>query len=107
MRSTDEQFHEIAARASKLRKARKLRRTIAAEGVSGCVCLALLIRCAVVIPSFEDAIREPAQVYYGGLLLSSPFLGHVVIGILGFLLGICLTLLCVHLRKQRKEGEKR
>lgn len=107
MRSIDEQLNEITARSAKLRRKQKLRRMIAAESISSCVCLALLIRCAVVMPFFETAIRDSADVYYGGLLLSSPSLGYVVIGVLGFLLGICITILCVHLHKQRQEGDKR
>ena len=107
MRSTDEQLNEITARAAKLRKKQTLRRLIAAESIACCVCLALLIRCAVVMPAFEAAVRDSADAYYGGLLLSSPSLGYVVIGVLGFFLGICVTLLCVHLHKQRTEGDKR
>ena len=107
MRSTDEQLNEITARAAKLRKKQTLRRMITAESIACCVCLALLVRGAVVMPVFETAIRDSADAYYGGLLLSSPSLGYVVIGVLGFLLGICITLLCVHLHKQRTEGDKR
>lgn len=107
MRSTDEQLNEITARAAALRRRQRLRRRIAAESLAACVCLALLIRGAVVMPAFETAIRNSADAYYGGLLLSSPSLGYVVIGVLGFLLGICITLLCIHLHKQRTEGDKR
>ena len=107
MRSTDEQMNEITARAAKLRNKQALRRRVTAEGIACCICLALLLRAAAVMPAFETALRDSADAYYGGLLLSSPSLGYVVIGVLGFLLGICITLLCVHLHAQRKEGDGR
>lgn len=107
MHSTDEQLNEITARAAKLRKKQTLRRTMAAESVFGCICLALLIHCAGAMPAFETAVQDSADAYYGGMLLSSPALGYVVIGVLGFLLGICITLLCVNLHKQGKERDER
>lgn len=107
MRSTDEQMMEITARAAEMKKEQKLRKAIAAEALSCCVCTALLIWCAAAMPSFEVAIRDSAKNYYGGLLLSSPALGYVVMSILGFLLGICITLLCLHLHNQDREGDVR
>ena len=106
MRSTDEQMKEIRARAAKLREKQILRRRIAAESLSAVVCLALILCCAAVMPTLETAVRDPADSYYGGLLLSSSSLGYVVIGILGFFLGICITLLCVHLHKQKEEDKR-
>ena len=106
MRSTDEQMNEITVRAAKLRKKQKMTRTIAAESISGCICLVLIICCACVLPSLETTVQDSSAEYYAGMLLSSPSLGYVVIGVLGFLLGICVTLLCVHLHRQEKEGRE-
>ena len=103
MRSTDEQLNEITVRSAKLRKKQKMSRIIAAESISVCVCLVLLICSACIMPSLETTVQDSSMEYYGGMLLSSPSLGYVVIGVLGFLLGICITLLCVHLHKQQKE----
>ncbi len=89
-----------------MKRQQRLRAEIAAESIACVACLGLLIWTALVMPDLETAVRDSADAYYGGMLLSSPALGYVVIGVLGFLSGICITLLCNHLHKRSREGDQ-
>ena len=43
-----------------------------------------------------------------GLILSVPYLGYVVIGLLAFVLGILVTMLCLHIKDLRgMDAEKK
>ena len=44
---------------------------------------------------------------YGSLLLAAPYIGYVIVGILAFALGICVTLLCIRLKELREKERER
>ena len=46
-------------------------------------------------------MRSSEEQLYGSLILSTPYLGYVVIGILTFVLGVLVTILCLHLNDLR------
>ena len=107
MRNTDEQLREIALRAAGLKRERRSRRLIAAEALSVCVCAALLVAVSLLTPRVEGAaVSSGSTGHLGSLILTAPWLGYVIISVLAFLLGICVTLLCLHLRR-RKESERK
>ena len=37
------------------------------------------------------------------ILTAAPYVGYVVVAVLAFVLGICVTMLCTAYRKQRKK----
>jgi len=104
MRNLDEQLREIHTRSEKLKKARRDRRALALGGSLSCTCLVLIVIVSLSLPSFSDAAAAQNS-RYGSLILSAPYLGYVIIGVLAFLLGICVTLLCVHLARRGREAE--
>ena len=69
------------------------------------LCLCLIVCAAFFIPGADEMRQESSTGAFGSLILSSPYLGYIVIGTLSFALGVCLTLLCLHLRAKEK-GEK-
>lgn len=101
MRNTDEQLREILSRAEYIRL---LRRNRAAEIGAACLCAALIIALSLVIPLAKGELAEPSG-SYASLIQNAPELGYVVIGVLAFALGVCFTLLCVHLAGKR-EGKQ-
>ena len=106
MRNTEDQLREIARRADGLRRVRRDRRLLLAQGTSVAVCLVLIVAAAVFMPRFgTDSVGGGGA--YGSVILSSPALGYIVIGVLAFLLGVCATLLCLHMRRRRREGGKK
>jgi hypothetical protein len=105
MRSIDDQMNEITKRSRKIQRKQKNHRLIITDTIGACACLALLVGVASGISNIEIGSWDAAGSIYGSLLLSAPAAGYVTIGVLGFLLGICITLLCLHLHRQRRDGE--
>ena len=115
MRSHEERFAETKRRiAARQRKEQRRRSTIAT--VSAAACLVLIVGVSFAMPGMVAGIRpgdyagyETAASMYGG----GAALGYIVIGLLSFLLGVCVTVLCFRLRQinredsQDREGEGR
>lgn len=106
MRSTDEQLREIIQRAEIVKEKRIMKKAILADGIASCICLALLIAAAVSLPNLKTAQAGNTASQYGSLLLAAPYIGYVIVSLLAFALGICVTLLCFHWKKW-KEREKK
>lgn len=107
MRTTEEQLKEINQRVNTIQKQRSLRRQIALDLASGGSCLILLVVVCIWIPKLTEQEIENTASNYGGLLLSAPYLGYVLVGILAFTLGICITLLCFHYKKLKQQRQER
>lgn len=103
MRSSDEQFQMVLARADRLREIQAARKAAMAWALSAVACLALLIAVVRIIPRTSAAAIAAGSAQYGSLLLGAPYMGYVVVGVLAFLLGICVTLLCRQLRRLREK----
>ena len=115
MRSHEERVAETKRRIAKIERAKRRRNTITmASAVAA--CLALLIGASLAMPGIAASIQtgdysgfETAASMYGG----GAALGYIVIGLLAFLLGVCVTVLCFRLRQmnrddtQDKESEER
>ena len=72
-------------------------------------CLVLIVGVALSMPGIAARIQtgdysgyETAASMYGG----SAALGYIVIGLLAFLLGVCVTVLCFRLRQVDREGTR-
>ena len=109
MRSHEERVAEakrrIAAGEQENRRQRD-RRTVA---LAAAACLALLVGASLAMPGI--AARIQINDYAGfetaaGIFRSSAALGYIVIGLLAFLLGVCLTILCFQLRRMHRENEQ-
>ena len=106
MRNTDEQLREIMRRAELVKEKRNDRRLFQESLIAVCACLILLTVVSVHLPRFAPALQSPEMRQYGSLLLAAPFTGYVVVGMLAFALGICVTLLCVHWKALRRKEDK-
>ena len=90
------------------REKRRRRNTVTmASAVAA--CLALLIGASLAMPGIASRIQTgdysgfetTASMYGGGAAL-----GYIVIGLLAFLLGICVTVLCFRLRQMNREDDQ-
>ena len=115
MRSHEERVAETKRRISKIEREKRLRRNKITMASAVAACLVLLIGASLAMPGIAASIRtgdysgfETAASMYGGGAL-----GYIVIGLLAFLLGVCVTVLCFRLRQmnrddtQDKESEDR
>ena len=106
MRNTDDQLHEILRRAEIVTEKRSRRKSLLTDGAAACVCLVLLLAVAVYLPRLTPVQSENTVSRYGSLLLGASYVGYVIVGLLAFALGICVTLLCVHWKKLKEREQE-
>jgi ABC-type Fe3+ transport system permease subunit len=104
MRTTSERTDAIEKRTRALKRRQKKRRSLLTAGLSAAACLALIVAAALAMPglmkqqAFKTSASGAASVFH-----ASSAAGYVIIGVLAFALGCCVTILCYRLR--RRNGE--
>ena len=106
MRSHEERVAETKRRIAKIEQEKRWRRNTVTMASAVAACLALLIGASLAMPGIATRIQtgdysgfETAASMYGG----GAALGYIVIGLLAFLLGVCVTVLCFRLRQMSRE----
>ena len=111
MRSHEERVVEAKRRIAKMERGKRLRRNTLAMASAVAACLVLLIGASLAMPGIAESIQTgdysgfetAASIFHGGAAL-----GYIVIGLLAFLLGVCVTVLCFRLRQMsREDGQDR
>ena len=106
MRSHEERVVEAKRRIAKIEREKRRRRNTVTMASAVAACLALLVGASFAMPGIAASIQtgdyagfETAASMYGG----GAALGYIVIGLLAFLLGVCVTVLCFRLRQMSRE----
>ena len=106
MRSHEERVAEAKRRIAKIEREKRRRRDTITMASTVAACLVLLIGASLAMPGIAANIQtgdysgfETAASMYGG----GAALGYIVIGLLAFLLGVCVTVLCFRLRQMNRE----
>ena len=109
MRSHEERLAETKRRIAKIEREKRRRRNTITMASAVAACLALLIGASLAMPGIAANIQtgdymgfETAASMYGG----GAALGYIVIGLLAFLLGVCVTVLCFRLRQMNREDTR-
>ena len=109
MRSHEERVAETKRRIAKIEREKRRRRNTVTMASAVAACLALLIGASLAMPGIAASIQtgdysgfETAASMYGG----GAVLGYIVIGLLAFLLGVCVTVLCFRLRQMNREDDQ-
>ena len=109
MRSHEERVAETKRRIAKIEREKRLRRDKFTMISAVAACLVLLIGASLAMPGIAANIQtgnysgfETAASMYGG----GAALGYIVIGLLAFLLGVCVTVLCFRLRQMNREDDQ-
>ena len=111
MRSHEERVAEAKRRIAKIEREKRRRRNTVTMASAVAACLALLIGASLAMPGIAASIQTcdysgfetAASIFHGGAAL-----GYIVIGLLAFLLGVCVTVLCFRLRQMnREDGQDR
>ena len=111
MRSHEERVAEAKRRIAKIEREKRRRRNTITMASAVAACLALLIGASLAMPGIAACIQTgdysgfetAASIFHGGAAL-----GYIVIGLLAFLLGVCVTVLCFRLRQMnREDGQDR
>ena len=106
MRSHEERVAETKRRIAKMEREKRRRRNTITMASAVAACLALLIGASLAMPGIAASIQTgnysgletAASIFHGGAAL-----GYIVIGLLAFLLGVCVTVLCFRLRQMNRE----
>ena len=109
MRSHEERVAETKRRIAKMEREKQRRRNTITMASAVAACLALLIGASLAMPGIATRIQTgdysgfetTASMYGGGAAL-----GYIVIGLLAFLLGVCVTVLCFRLRQMNRENDQ-
>ena len=106
MRSHEERVAETKRRIAKIELEKRRRRNTITMVSAVAACFALLVGASLAMPGIAASIQtgdysgfETAASMYGG----GAALGYIVIGLLAFLLGVCVTVLCFRLRQMSRE----
>lgn len=94
--STEDALKEINRRAGVILKKRERRVTNVLATTAGITLIALF----AVIGSFSGAGALETQSVYGAFMLSAETGGYALTAVLGFVLGICVTLLVKRLKNR-------
>ena len=107
MRSLEERVAETKRRIAKIERVKRRRRNTITIASSVAACLVLLVGASFAMPGIAASIQagdyadfETAASMYGG----GAALGYIVIGLLAFLLGVCVTVLCFRIRQLSREN---
>ena len=109
MRSHEERVAETKRRIAARQRGKRRRRNTVTMASTVAACLALLIGASLAMPGIAANIQTgnysgfetAASIFHGGAAL-----GYIVIGLLAFLLGVCVTVLCFRLRQMSREDEQ-
>ena len=106
MRSYEERCAEVKRRIAAEKRKKRLRRGRLVMAAAAAACLALLAGVSLAMPGIAANIQtgnysgfETAASMYGG----GDALGYIIVGLLAFLLGVCMTILCFRLRQMERD----
>ena len=109
MRSTDERVAAVENRVKELERQKKQRQSRTISLSAAAACLFIVIGMGAAMPGIMAGLSQGdytntgmmASIFYEGGALS-----YVLIGLLAFALGVCLTVLCVLLRRRNQRDKE-
>ena len=99
MKTTDEQMNEIMRRSESLKAKKSMNDYLIGFSIAIAACLALIVLVGASIANVNPETTDNTVSQYGSLVISAPYMGYVVIGLLAFILGVLVTLLCRRIRE--------
>ena len=97
--SKEDALKEIKRRARVIRQKHDKRMLNALSAAAGFTLIALF----AVIGSISESEVSKSQTDYGAFILSTETGGYVLTAVLGFVLGVCVTLLIRQLKKKNRQ----
>lgn len=108
MRSNEERVAEVKRRIAEKERKKKLRRSRIAAVSAVAACLVLIVVLSLFMPGIAGQLRPGGYSDYE--MVASMFgengaLGYIIIGLLAFFLGVCVTILCFRIRLLNREEQ--
>lgn len=113
MRNLEERVTAVKQRAAKLERDKRERRVRVLKVCMVAACLAIIVGLGFFMPQLLSK-SVPGVRYDSGMVAGifeeSKSLGYIVVGVLAFVLGICVTVVCYKVRfleeEQKNSGER-
>ena len=109
MLDNEERVAAVKRRAAQIQQQKRQRRNRIAALFSMAACLAVIAGTAAAMPGIAEKLAagnyagyETAASIFGG----SAAAGYIIVGLLAFALGVCVTILCFWLRAFQKQDEE-
>ena len=109
MRSTEERVAAVKRRVAQIERQKRQRKNRIVALSSVAACLAVIVGAAFAMPAISEKLLVGDYAGYeaaASIFSSSAAAGYIIIGLLAFVLGVCVTVLCFKLRKFRKKDEE-
>ena len=107
MRTNEERIHLVREGTAARKRTRSLRKRRALGAACLAACLLLVAGCGMLMPDLTTRATEGAVTHAAGaasLIGDHAALGYILMGLLAFLLGVCVT---VSLYRLRRRDERR
>lgn len=108
MRSNQEREAAVKQRIAEIEMQKLQKRRRIALYTSIAVCLVLIVCLSAIVPSMiPDPIVDGSAHYQttASIFSNSTFVGSIVIGLISFILGICVTILCFRIRLMQRDAQ--
>ena len=110
MRTNEERIGLIHKRTAEIKRERQKRKQRALDMICIAVCLVLVVGIGSFMPGWAAGIPGGEARHASGaasLVGSHAALGYILMGLMAFLLGVCVTVLLyrLHRRNERKQQE--
>ena len=110
MRTDDERAGLIHKRTAEVKRKRKKKKQRALDAICIAACLILVVGIGLFLPGLAAGIAGSEVHHASGaasLVGSHAALGYILMGLLSFLLGVCVTVLLyrLHRRNEREQRE--
>lgn len=97
MRSVEEQMIEINRR----RKCYEYRRKNIVTAIVGAVLFAALVSVMVIAPNLSESVGQNTVTVLGSTIFDEKVGGYVLVALIAFSLGICVSLWCFRAKEQQ------
>ena len=108
LRTPEERIRAMHSRAAEIENRQKEIRVRVISAVSAAVSFAAVIVLALIVPGITSNLSQPVGDgdMTGSILSGSEVLGFIAVGVIAFLLGAAVTVLCVRLNRMKDGGSK-
>lgn len=107
MRTTDERMAALNRRTKEINRQKQIRKDRITMVCSLCVCLLTIGGLSLLLPDMTLDLSQMGTAVGGAasIFQNADYLKFVVIGVVSFVLGIAVTLLCVLLHRRHREDD--
>ena len=108
MRSHEERITETKRRIAARQRREQRRRSTITTISAAAACLVLILVLSLFMPGIAGQLRPGGYSDYemaASMFGENGALGYIIIGLLAFLLGVCVTILCFRIRLLNREEQ--